>query len=131
MQLLNCDCVDINSTDHWGYTALTTALLQRHEAVVELLLRSKRADINLQDRLGATVLHYATIKAISDSVITIMLDNGADVNMKDCWAGTPFTWALKDGSASIVKLFVERNPEIEFFYRPLGVSAFSSDAYIS
>jgi ankyrin repeat protein/NACHT domain-containing protein/GPI inositol-deacylase-like protein len=119
MELLTCDGVDINSTDYWGYTALTRALRRGHEAVVEPLLRSKRADINIQDRLGTTALHYAVIGAISGSVITAMLDNGADVNMKDCWAGTPFTWALTDGTASIIKLLVERNAEIEFFYRPL------------
>ena len=124
MELLTCDGVDINSTDYWGYTALTRALKRKHEAVVEPLLRSKKADINIQDRLSATSLHYAAIGAISDSVITLMLDNVADVNIKDCWAGTPFTWALRDGTASTVRLLVEKNDKIEFFYRPLVSRSF-------
>jgi Cdc6-like AAA superfamily ATPase len=121
MELLACDNVDMNLKNNGtGYTALMAAVMNEHEAMVELLLRSKRADAKIQDFRGATVLHYAAIEAISDSVITMLLDNGADINAKDRRAGTPFTWALGYGSVTIsrIKLLFKENVEIEFFYSP-------------
>jgi ankyrin repeat protein len=82
---------------------------------------AKRADVKIQDILGATVLHYAAIEAISDSVITMLLDSGADINAKDHRASTPFTWALGYESVTVPRiklLLLEKNVEIEFFYRP-------------
>ena len=118
MELLACDNVNMNLKDNvQGCTALMVAVINKHEATVELLLRSKRADVNIQDFLGATALHYAA-EAISDSIITMLLDNGADINAKDYRAGTPFTWALEYETVSMIKLLFKKNVEIEFFYRP-------------
>jgi ankyrin repeat protein len=120
MELLACDNININWKDTMGYTALMAAVVNKQEAMVELLLRSKRADVKISDIRGATVLHYAAMEAISDSVITMLLDNGADINAKDYGAGTPFTWALECETVTVsrIKLLLEKNVEIEFSYQP-------------
>ena len=70
---------NVNDVDDHNQSALSHAVLGRHEACVNILLRAG-ANVNTKDKQGITPLLRSVI-AGSPSCIKILIESGADVNM--------------------------------------------------
>ena len=50
---------DVNSKDEYGWTGLMWEVSEKHNSVVELLLKTSNIDVNQKDPLGCCALHRA------------------------------------------------------------------------
>ena len=86
--LLNHPCIDVNSRNAMGLTALHSAIIYwtKSAAGVQLLLSNERCDVNVQDENSYTALMYAVtfVQHLSDKyarIIELMLKHPSiDVN---------------------------------------------------
>jgi ankyrin repeat protein len=129
---------DRESKSHYGWTPLSRATGNEHEAVVRLLvekgadveskghkpwaawngheagmkpLLEKGADVESKDRLGGrTPLSWAAAKGY-EAAVKLLLEKGADVESKDGVGQTPLSRAARDGHKAVVKLLLEKSAE--------------------
>ena len=95
--------VDVNTTDHDGFTALMFAARYGHRATVEVLLASG-ADVDMKSKLfGYTALMSAIVSG-KVMVAKVLLDQSADVNARDDDGVTALTFAEELNDAVIIKL---------------------------
>ena len=74
--LLEQEDMDVNSKDECGYTSLTLAAANGHEAVVRLLLEQEDVDINAQDSNGYTALSWAAW-GVHETIMWLLQHHGA------------------------------------------------------
>jgi len=85
---------DVDALDAYGTTALQYAVSNRHDAVVDLLLRAG-ADPDARGAAGAAPLHAAARASASARVARILVEAGADVNAFDRFGKTPLHTAAE------------------------------------
>jgi ankyrin repeat protein len=73
--------VDINARDNYGKTALHWAVLNRHTAVVHLLLENG-VNTDLKNLHGRTPLHIPAWQG-QQAIVKLLLENEADVTVLD------------------------------------------------
>jgi hypothetical protein len=145
----------MESKSHYGWTPLSRATGNEHEAVVRLLaekgadveskghkpwaawnghevgmkpLLEKGADVESKDRLGGrTPLSWAAAKGY-EAAVKLLLEKGADVEPKDGVGQTSLSRAARDGHKAVVKLLLEKSAEKLLHYNgsPINVSLSSS-----
>ncbi len=67
--------VDVNAKDEFGWTALMTAVFQRHKEIAKVLIKNG-ADVNIKNKYGNTALTLATIKG--DTEIVALLNQAEE-----------------------------------------------------
>ena len=105
LTLLFGKCIDINSQDSYGATALQIAAKHGHESVVRLLLKNK-ASINIENKNGETALYWAARNG-HKTVVELLLKSEANVWTKDIEGWSALDWAVIGGKSDIVKELLE------------------------
>ena len=106
-RLLSRQSVDVNYTDHNGWTALTWAIINGHIEVIKALLEHN-ADVDIQDINGWTALMRASYFGHIDYV-RLLLEKGANVTLKTKSGTTAKDLAQQRRHSEIVKLLNESN----------------------
>ncbi|XP_031549468.1 uncharacterized protein LOC116287002 [Actinia tenebrosa] len=103
--------VDINTTDHWGKTALMLAVEQNRESIVAELIEAG-ADVNVIDKKGSTALVYCSqisdeqmpmyddYQVISErkkNILSMLIKAGADMNRRDHLGKTSLIYCVQKG----------------------------------
>lgn len=112
VELLLSKGADTSVQDHRAHTALCLAVLHKHKAVIDLLL--KEVEVTFVDRHGRTPLHVAA-KCCDATVARSLLDRGADIAAVDNENGcTPLLTAVRRGDEALVlvELLLERGASI-------------------
>ncbi|TRX92821.1 hypothetical protein FHL15_006227 [Xylaria flabelliformis] len=71
----------------YGQTPLFWANRNRHETIVQLLLRKKEVDVDLKDNKNWTPLFWAACSG-HKAIVQLLLDKGADIQAKDNYGRT-------------------------------------------
>ncbi|KAH0538139.1 hypothetical protein FGG08_005247 [Glutinoglossum americanum] len=101
------DKPDVDSKDEYGWTPLSWAAKNGHEAVVKLLLDTGKVDVDLKDRYGRTPLSWAARDG-REAVVKLLLDTGkVDMSSEDKNGRTPLSWAAGNGHKAVVKLLYD------------------------
>ncbi|KAH6637248.1 hypothetical protein F5144DRAFT_592173 [Chaetomium tenue] len=87
--------------DDDGKTALVTAALHGHEAIVKLLL-DNGANIEAKDGFDRRPLCWAAGMSC-EGVVALLLDKGANVEAKDEAGLTPLRWASENGKGANIE----------------------------
>jgi ankyrin repeat protein len=100
---------DPNTHEESGQSALTLAVRERADQVVEVLLKHPQLDVNAPNRVGETALMLAALQGRMD-LVQRLLSRGAAV-AQDGW--TPLHYAASGPDPQIVALLLERGAAIE------------------
>ena len=105
--------VDVNATNHYGWTALMHAARLGNTEIMKILL-DNGADINLRDKSGWTALMRAAVKGHQDAV-NLLLQRGADPDIQDEAGYTAMHWAAHRGHIVVVKQLLDAgaNPNLK------------------
>ncbi|KAH0425280.1 serine carboxypeptidase, partial [Aureobasidium melanogenum] len=110
-RLLSIERIDPNSQDKNGMTALSWAIYNRHEAVVQLLLGVDQIDTNVKDMEEWTPLHRYS-HAGHDGIVQKLLQKGAEVNARGGNYGTALQAASTQGHDKIVHMLLEHGADV-------------------
>jgi ankyrin repeat protein len=97
-----------------GRTATHVAVRNGNIKVVQLLL-GRKPSLEKQDKYGYTPLHLAARQSQDlEAIVLLLINNGADIEATDEKGGrTALQWAVRNGNTKIVKLLLERKPNLE------------------
>ncbi|KAG9699739.1 serine carboxypeptidase, partial [Aureobasidium melanogenum] len=110
-RLLSIERIDLNSQDKNGMTALSWAIYNRHEAVVQLLLGVDQIDTNVKDMEDWTPLHRYS-HAGHNGIVQKLLQKGAEVNARGGNYGTALQAASTQGHDKIVQMLLEHDADV-------------------
>lgn len=126
--LLKRDDVDANCrAEYTGWSPLTPAAMQGHEAIARLLFQYSDLDVDCGDTLGKTPLIHA-ISGSRETFVELLLEKeDVNVNSKDRFGQPPLSWATRLGTATIAQLLLGRgalpDPKDNNFRTPLSYAA--------
>ena len=90
----------------YGETLLHWAALDRHKAVVDLLL-SKGADPDPKDNDSRSPLSWAAENG-HETIVNLLLSKGVNPDSKDSDGWSPLSWAAENGHETIVNLLFSK-----------------------
>jgi ankyrin repeat protein len=105
-----------DSKDSDGWTPLSWAAGNGHEAVVKLLLAEDGVNPDFKDNIGQTPLSWAAKNGHEAVVKLLLAENGINPDFKDIIGQTPLSWAAKNGHETVVKLLLAEdgvNPDFK------------------
>lgn len=105
VDLLLTNKANVNMTDKYGDSPLSSAIEGRHSTIVETLI-AHGADVNGTQRPWATPLMNAILLG-DTKIVKILLDHGADVNKRDPIGRTALEQAKGHNRPEIEKLLVK------------------------
>lgn len=104
----------VNKKIDWqGRTALHQAAGNNNLSEVKKWL-SVGAEVNARDTYNTTPLHLVAFENVDEShfeVAEVLLNNGADLNARDALDRTPLYLLVQNGSARIIRLFMNFNAD--------------------
>jgi ankyrin repeat protein len=100
---------DPNTHEEGGQSALTLAVREHANQVVEVLLQHPQLDVNASNRVGETALMLAALQGRMD-LVQRLLQRGAAV-ARDGWS--PLHYAASGPDPQIVSLLLARGAPIE------------------
>ncbi len=127
-QLLARKGIDVNAKSYAGWTPLSIAVREGHEAVARLLL-DHGAQIEAKDDMGRTPLYSAIelIRADDEAVVRLLLDRGAQIEATDKYGATLLCVAAELGDVTVARLLLDRGALVEAKdfegYTPLHLTA--------
>eukprot|EP00921_Rhytidocystis_pertsovi_P014096 GHVQ01022946.1.p1 GENE.GHVQ01022946.1~~GHVQ01022946.1.p1 ORF type:complete len:758 (-),score=132.44 GHVQ01022946.1:441-2714(-) len=149
--LLQQPWINVNAKSPSGRTALSTAVMDRSVAIVDLICHHPLCDTNIQDLNGSTALHEACLlkpppplpletrkSNFSLSVFPLFAESVSDdhVMLNDCSdncasrAETTTTWSYLDSQMSIVQLLLSSyNPPDLSLVNSMGWTPVHCSAY--
>ncbi|OBT64449.1 hypothetical protein VE03_05766 [Pseudogymnoascus sp. 23342-1-I1] len=112
-RLFKSNAININATDQDGWTPLSLAARDGHEAVLKSLLDSDIVDTDSKNWEGRTPLSWAAENG-HHAVVKLLLDsNIVDTNSKDRLGRTPLSWAAGNGHETVVKRLLAKGAKLE------------------
>ncbi|KFY79296.1 hypothetical protein V499_01712 [Pseudogymnoascus sp. VKM F-103] len=112
-RLCKGNAVNMNATDKDGWTPLSLAARDGHEALLKSLLDSDIVDVDLKNGEGRTPLSWAAENG-HEAVLKLLLDSDiVDINSKDRVGQTPLSFAAENGHGAIVKLLLFKDAKLE------------------
>ena len=105
------DGYDLDTRDTYGWTPLSWAVQQGHQAVVQLLLEQGPALELRDDYRGQTPLLLAA-KHGHEAVVHQLLEQGAEVRSNDMDCRTPLSLAAHEGHKAVVGLLLKRDAKL-------------------
>ncbi|OBT79642.1 hypothetical protein VF21_01285 [Pseudogymnoascus sp. 05NY08] len=112
-RLFKGNAINMNATDKDGWTPLSLAARDGHEAFLKLLLDSDIVDADLKNGEGRTPLSWAAENG-QEAVLKLLLDSDiVDTNSKDRVGRTPLSFAAENGHEAIVKLLLFKDAKLE------------------
>ena len=93
----------INAKNIYGYTPLTTAIVNSYAECADLLVKMG-ADIHIKDKWNTPLLCLA---CNTPSCIKILLEAGADPNTGDPYGDSPLHYAAEAGQPECIKLLLD------------------------
>ncbi|MFO1064458.1 MAG: ankyrin repeat domain-containing protein [Pirellulales bacterium] len=116
---------EVNATNRYQVTPLSTACTGGNEAIVRLLVDAG-ADVNKAIGGGESPLMTASRTGRS-AVVELLIARGADVNAKERKGQTALMWAADEGHTDVVKLLLQAgadpNCELSSGFNPLCFAA--------
>jgi len=106
--LLGMGKCDLGATDVAGNTAISWAVRQGHDDVVEVLLKWEDVSPNTADRDGVTPLHRAVIDGRADIVKMLLKREDLTPGTAGKDVQTPLLRAVRDKRTGIVGMLLER-----------------------
>lgn len=100
---------DPNAHDESGQSALTLAVREGSDRVIEVLLKSPQTDINARNYAGETALMLAALKGQLD-LVRQLIARGAAVQ-QDGW--NPLHYAATGPEPQVIDLLLERGATLE------------------
>ncbi|KAF4584382.1 ankyrin repeat-containing protein [Ophiocordyceps camponoti-floridani] len=104
-QLLNSDKVDINATGERLRSALTIAVVNGNETMIQLLLQ-RGVDMETKDSSNQTPLMHAILNK-NETVVKLLLQTGADFEAIDSSNKTPLMHAVKTRDVALTRTLLE------------------------
>lgn len=120
--------MDPNAKDSEGKTGLIRAIVERHAAIVDALLKAK-ANVNEKDQDGATALMWAVDKGDA-RIIEALLKAEANVNEEDRYGDTALAWAASRRNKDVVLLFLANGADTTAINRAFVVTASYSEPQV-
>ena len=80
--------VDVNTNDESGKTGLMWAVTNKHNSVVELLIKTPNIDVNQKDGFGRSALHWAVVENNCEALKLLLDVPGIDLTIvgRDGWS---------------------------------------------
>ncbi|RYP93508.1 hypothetical protein DL770_000392 [Monosporascus sp. CRB-9-2] len=98
--------------DSYGWTPLSLAAKQGHEAVANLLLAEGVDPDSKDSQNGQTPLSWAAANGY-EVLVKVLLEQGVDADSKDTNNRTPLSWAAANGHEVVMKLLLEQGVDAE------------------
>eukprot|EP01046_Picozoa_sp_COSAG06_P036659 COSAG06_NODE_4064_length_4611_cov_23.753324_4_plen_429_part_00 len=115
---------DLAATDGHGLTALHWAARQRHEAIIELLLRHKvPIDVTDETAHSWTPLHYAAFGG-HVGCTQLLLAAGADATFRDSHNWSALQWAKRQRNFDVVELLTRSKSTEQYSVKPPQEASF-------
>jgi ankyrin repeat protein len=103
---------DVNARDHSDQTALSRALIERHDDTFELLLNRPGVDVNVKGLNEATPLITCVARSWAPAVQKLV-DSGADINAQDSDGDTALHVAATINNEQIFKLLLDKGALVD------------------
>lgn len=103
--------LDLDATNHRGYSPLMLAVYNGQTDFCEALLRSG-ADVNSKDSIGNTVLMASAFKGNLD-IVQLLLSYGADTSAKNRSSMNVRDWASMFGRSQVVEYLDNRVTNVQ------------------
>jgi serine/threonine-protein phosphatase 6 regulatory ankyrin repeat subunit B len=112
-QMANQSSLDLNRTNHIGFTPLHASVVLENETAVQWLL-SQKVKTEIADYMGFTPLHYAAGYGLK-SITAMLLEAGANPNARQARPRTghaPLHLAAKYGHEDVIRLLIAKGASI-------------------
>ncbi|KAK6437306.1 hypothetical protein LTR95_006507 [Oleoguttula sp. CCFEE 5521] len=106
VDLLLAHNADVNVTSFEGKTPLQALGNYAVHEQIALRLLAAGCDINHRDSYGRSAISLCCFDTHAN-IATVLLDNGADTSLPDINDWLPWHWAIHDGAAKILELYVQ------------------------
>jgi len=103
---------DVNARDKSNQTALSRALIERHDDTFQLLLNQPGVDVNVKGLNNATPL-ITCVSRSWDAAVQKLVDSGADINAQDNDGDTALHVAATINNEQIFKLLLDRGAAVD------------------
>ncbi|KFX88299.1 hypothetical protein V490_07728 [Pseudogymnoascus sp. VKM F-3557] len=112
-RLFKGNAININTTDKYGWTPLSLAARDGHEALLKSLLDSDVVGVDAKNSEERTPLSLAAENG-HEAVVRLLLDSFiVDTNSRDMEGRTPLSWAAENGHKAVVKLLLVHSSNLD------------------
>ncbi|KFZ03367.1 hypothetical protein V502_11004 [Pseudogymnoascus sp. VKM F-4520 (FW-2644)] len=111
-RLFKVNAININATDKDGWTPLSLAARDGHEALLESLLDSDIVDADSKNGVGRTPLSWAAANG-HEAVVKLLIVKGSNLEAGDVHGETPLLYAAANGHEAVVKLLLIKGSGLE------------------
>lgn len=108
--LLNQKNIDLNWRDHYGHSAITSAIFHNHDDVARVLM--PRVDLNTRTRRGETPLHFAVSGGHIDQCRQLVA-LGANPKATDYDGHTLLMSAAAEGTGTLCQYMLDLGLEVD------------------
>lgn len=110
--LLDTPNLDINKTNHKGYTPLMYACSRQIDWRIEQLLQRPGIEINALNKDGQSALFIAVYFDLALSTIKQLINYGSDVNLSPQHIENPLTLAIKNENLEVIDLLLHHGAKV-------------------
>ena len=103
---------NVNTTYGNGWTGLIWAVRNKHNSVVELLLKTPNIDVNQKDKWGFCALREAVSKKNFRLLMLLLNSPNIDVNIVSNNGGSAIYWAVERNSPFSLYWLLNKHPDM-------------------
>jgi len=98
--------IDINARNREQWTPLHTAIHNKNEEIIQLLIDKYYADVNLTNNKNETPLHFA-VRSGQKDLVEKLIEKGADVNILDRRSDNALSLSREGGYSEITEILLK------------------------